>query len=39
LEELGYRVNPKREGFEIKSDMAIAVIEELGEKLTIRSVR
>lgn len=36
LEELGYRVNPKREGFEIRSDMAIAVIDEMGEKLTVR---
>ena len=36
LEELGYRVNPRREGFEIRSDMAIALIEELGEKLTVR---
>jgi len=36
LEELGYRVNPKREGFEIRSDAAIAVIEELGARLTVR---
>lgn len=36
LEELGYRVNPNREGFEIRSDMAIAVIEEIGERLTVR---
>ena len=36
LELMGYRVNPKREGFEIKSSDAINVIESLGEKLTIR---
>lgn len=36
LESLGYRVNPKREGFEIKSNDAIKAIEELGEKLTVR---
>ena len=35
LEAMGYRVNPKREGFEIKSEQAIAVIEELGQKLTV----
>lgn len=35
LEKLGYRVNPKREGFEIPSSMAIDVIKELGEKLTV----
>jgi len=36
LEELGYRVNPKREGFEIRSNLAVAVIEEEGERLTVR---
>ena len=35
LEEQGYRVNPKREGFEIDSQTAIDVIKELGEKLTV----
>jgi hypothetical protein len=35
LERLGYRVNPKREGFEISSKVAIDVINELGEKLTV----
>jgi hypothetical protein len=35
LESMGYRVNPKREGFEIKSEEAIRVIEELGQKLTV----
>jgi hypothetical protein len=37
LERDGYRVNPKREGFEIPSSHAIAVIKELGEALTVRS--
>lgn len=36
LEARGYRVNPKREGFEIPSNEAIQVIKELGEKLTVR---
>jgi hypothetical protein len=31
----GYRINPKREGFEISSKEAIQVIKELGEKLTV----
>ena len=35
LEKLGYRVNPKREGFEISSKDAIDVIESLGERLTV----
>ena len=35
LEGLGYRVNPKREGFEIPSSMAIDIIKELGEQLTV----
>ena len=35
LEDLGYRVNPKREGFEIPSSMAIDIIKELGEQLTV----
>ena len=35
LESLGYRVNPKREGFEIESQAAIDVIKLLGEKLTV----
>ena len=35
LEKLGYRVNPKREGFEIESNIAIEVIKEIGEKLTV----
>lgn len=38
LEKLGYRVNPKREGFEISSKEAISVIELLGEQLTVRPV-
>ena len=36
LESMGYRVNPRREGFEIKSNDAVKVIEELGQLLTIR---
>jgi hypothetical protein len=32
LEDRGFRVNPKREGFYISSEAAIQVIEELGEK-------
>jgi hypothetical protein len=36
LELMGYRVNPRREGFEIKSADAVKVIEELGQLLTIR---
>jgi hypothetical protein len=35
LEDLGYRVNPKREGFEIDSNTAIKVIKEIGDKLTV----
>ena len=35
LASLGYRVNPKREGFELDSNTAIKVIKELGEKLTV----
>ena len=35
LEKLGYRVNPKREGFEISSQAAIEVIKELGDRLTV----
>lgn len=35
LETRGYRVNPRREGFEIPSSVAIQIIEELGEKLTV----
>lgn len=35
LQSLGYRVNPKREGFEVPSEVAIAAIERLGEKLTV----
>lgn len=35
LQQAGYRVNPKREGFEIPSDKAIEIIEALGEELTI----
>jgi hypothetical protein len=35
LEDLGYRVNPNREGFELPSDVAIEVIEALGKKLTV----
>ncbi len=35
LESLGYRVNPKREGFEIDSNTAIELIKELGESLTV----
>lgn len=35
LELMGYRVNPKREGFEIKSNQAIEVIEELAKNLTV----
>lgn len=36
LQRLGYRVNPRREGFEIPSSEAIKVIERLGSELTIR---
>lgn len=36
LELMGYRVNPRREGFEIKSADAVKAIEELGEMLTVR---
>lgn len=36
LEQLGHRVNPKREGFEVESQTAIDLINELGEKLTVR---
>ena len=36
LQRLGYRVNPRREGFEIPSSEAIRVIERLGRELTIR---
>jgi hypothetical protein len=36
LQKLGYRVNPRREGFEIPSNEAIKVIERLGKELTIR---
>lgn len=35
LEKLGYRVNPKREGFEIPSNIAIEVVKQFGEKLTV----
>lgn len=35
LQSLGYRVNPRREGFEVPSEVAIATIERLGEKLTV----
>ena len=35
LEKLGYRVNPKREGFEIPSNVAIEVVKQFGEKLTV----
>jgi hypothetical protein len=35
LEGLGHRINPKREGFEIESNIAIGIIKELGEKLTV----
>jgi hypothetical protein len=35
LANLGYRVNPKREGFEIDSNTAINLIKELGDKLTV----
>lgn len=35
LQSHGYRINPKREGFEISSKDAIQVIKELGEKLTV----
>ena len=35
LASRGYRINPKREGFEISSRDAIQVIKELGEKLTV----
>jgi len=37
LEARGYRVNPRREGFEIPSSVAIQIIEELGDKLTVRA--
>jgi hypothetical protein len=32
LEKAGFRVNPKREGFELSSNEAIAIIEKLGHK-------
>ena len=35
LEELGYRVNPRREGFEIDSKSAVEIIKAMGEKLTV----
>ena len=35
LEALGYRVNPKREGFEVPSEVAIQAIERLADKLTV----
>ncbi len=35
LEAHGYRVNPKREGFEIPSNVAIEVVKQFGEKLTV----
>lgn len=35
LQNLGYRVNPRREGFEVPSEVAIKTIERLGEKLTV----
>jgi hypothetical protein len=35
LENLGIRVNPNREGFEIDIDTAIEIIEDLGKKYTI----
>lgn len=35
LENLGHRINPKREGFEIASEVAIEVIERLGDSLTV----
>lgn len=35
LGSLGYRVNPKREGFEVPSEVAIQTIERLADKLTV----
>lgn len=35
LESLGYRVNPKREGFEVPSEVAIQTIERLADRLTV----
>lgn len=35
LQDLGYRVNPKREGFELDSNTVINVIKEIGERLTV----
>lgn len=35
LENLGYRVNPNREGFEVPSEVAIQTIERLADKLTV----
>ena len=35
LEARGYRVNPRREGFEISSNIAIEVVKQFGEKLTV----
>lgn len=32
LERMGYRINNKREGFEISSDLAAKIIESIGEK-------
>jgi hypothetical protein len=36
LEEFGYRVSKNREGFEINSNLAIEIIKQQGEKLTVR---
>lgn len=36
LEEAGYRISHNREGFAMRSDLAISVIEELGKALTVR---
>jgi len=35
LESLGHRVNPKREGFEISSKLAIEIINQMADELTV----
>lgn len=35
LSDLGFRVNPKREGFEIRSDQATSIIEDIAKHMTV----
>jgi hypothetical protein len=35
LESMGYRVNPKREGFEVSTSVAVSVIEALAQELVV----